>query len=79
MKTERITIRITPYIDLKLSELAKITGTPKATVASAGLLRFINETQKFMDDHTQSEQADPSRGFDEAGGDVLPGMQDDLL
>lgn len=78
MKTERITIRISSYIDLKLSEIAKMTGAPKATVASAGLLHFINETERLMDDNKKPKQEGTLRTFNEAGGEVLPGMQDDM-
>lgn len=76
MKTERITIRITPYVDHQLSEIARLTGTPKSTVASAGLLRFVTDAINFID--TQPEQTGALPLIDEAGGDVLPGVQEDL-
>ena len=76
MKTERITIRITPYVDLKLSEIARITGTPKSTVASAGLLRFVEDALSFID--TQPEQTHPSGSVDEPGGDILHQGEGDL-
>ena len=76
MKTERITIRITPYVDLKLSEIARITGAPKSTVASAGLLRFVEDALSFID--TKSEQTDTSAFVDEPGGDILPQGEGDL-
>lgn len=76
MKTERITIRITPYVDLKLSEIARITGAPKSTVASAGLLRFVEDALSFID--TQPEQAHTSVSVDEPGGDILPQGEGDL-
>ena len=76
MKTERITIRITPYVDLKLTELARITGAPKSTLASAGLLRFVNDAETYI--NAKSEQACTDRVLDEAGGKVLPAVSEDL-
>ena len=76
MKTERITIRITPYVDLKLSEIARITGTPKSTVASAGLLRFVKDALTAID--TKSEQTHTSGFVDEPGGEILPPGEGDL-